>query len=474
MKPGRYHIVGAGRGMGRWFAQHLAGRNHTVHGYDIAPDTMSRLTAKVIRCPVDGEHSYLPYKHTFLDGDIVLLAVPQAALGKLKEQLEPVASTSLVVSLTSVQTAPMSMLRQWSLSNPPLGCHPLFGATVRSPVGQLIALTDYQHSQLLHLRFSDHLRDLGLIPTHLSPEDHDRYMGLVQTLPHFSFLVFVRCLAQLSDDPSALFDLRTPNFEFLHAFACRFLKIAPTTTGSIQYAPGARMIRKHFVSAAQELCEMFDAAATIEAASKVISNTREPLPGSHVDEGVQIAQVAVDSIQRFERLLHRHFSTQSPFVFRNRLSGDIHVIRILQNNSTDIKYEEATILYDGQYAVGLDDVSRKNYSRIGLSFGNPLRDTIKKRNIVLLEGDELSLFWKTRVLPLILRMNATNPHGLRETFFEEWLPQLVPGVRSCVFRESFRKRGEEERVTIDITYGARYDKDELINKIRTLVQEFRI
>ena len=92
----------------------------------------------------------------------------------------------------------------------------------------------------------------------------------------------------------------------------------------------------------------------------------------------------------------------------------------------------------------------------------------------LLESDELSSFWKTDVQLLRLKLNAVNPHGLTEVFFEEWLPRLVRGIQSCTFCESYRKRGEQERVTIEVTYAARYDKEELVGIIRSIVQEFKI
>ena len=143
-----------------------------------------------------------------------------------------------------------------------LGCHSLFGDTVLSPIGQLVALTGYNHNLSQHREFKKSLSDIGLITTELSADDHDQYMAVVQALTHFCLLSFADTLAKNELHPSELLKIRTPNFQFLYALASRVLKISTTTTGSIQAMEGASKIREKFLNTAHLLHENFQVAVT--------------------------------------------------------------------------------------------------------------------------------------------------------------------------------------------------------------------
>src|SRR5262245_23919693 len=102
----RVHIVGGGRGIGRWMARHCF-VGHTTHCYDIDGSVCPGSTVHWLR---DG--SFGPYRSHFHPGDWILLAIPAAELRVAVDAIREVADPrSLVVPLMSVQVEAMTVVR---------------------------------------------------------------------------------------------------------------------------------------------------------------------------------------------------------------------------------------------------------------------------------------------------------------------------------------------------------------------------
>jgi len=337
------HMIGGAGGIGRWLIEKVFSFTASIYCYDLNESALRSLPKTVNACALKSDSTYEKYKSNFKNNDWILLAVP---MNNFEDTLEKIIAVikdgSLVVSLTSVQAKAFSLLKK----NVPktsvfLGCHPLFGDTVLSPIGQLVALTGYNHNLSQHREFKKSLSDIGLITTELSADGHDQYMAVVQALTHFCLLSFVDTLAKNELHPSELLKISTPNFQFLYALASRVLKISTATTGSIQAMEGASKIREKFLNTAHLLHEKFQDKDDSRCA-EIIEELRKPLTGAEVDEGVELAAVAVNSIQRFEELLYKYKTTGSPFVFRHRVTKKLHVVRIISINPKEVVFEEST------------------------------------------------------------------------------------------------------------------------------------
>jgi prephenate dehydrogenase len=434
------HVIGAGAGIGRWLVEHCF---QQAYCYDLSTKALRTLPTAAKACPVEESGDYGPYRDNFQPNDWILFAVPMTGFHTTVESLVPfLKAGSLLVTLSSVQEDPIKILKTL---NPPgcsvLGCHPLFGATLHSGVGQITALTEYNEKDSQHRHFRNALMERGLITTILVPDEHDRYMAYVQALTHFCLLGFAATLGNTGVHPRDLLKLKTPNFQFLYAFASRIIKLSPTTTGAIQSTTDAVKIREKLLETLSRLHLDFVTAPDIAARAKIIDNMRSPLTGSEVDEGAEIAAVAVDSIQRFEELLHRYRASKSLFVFRHRTSGIIKIARILEIRHDEIEYEESTrsIVREGNtyLAVGLGSQAAENYRKIGITCPKPTSQLIKKRNIKLLTAKEVRAVLRDAVLPITTEHNFNNPHGLDEVYFEALLSKTGANLAAHAVNEDF-------------------------------------
>ncbi|MBI4997916.1 MAG: prephenate dehydrogenase/arogenate dehydrogenase family protein, partial [Rhodocyclales bacterium] len=140
-----------------------------------------------------------------------------------------------------------------------------------------VALTEFDELHPKHRALRDLLESRGLIVSWLSAAEHDRYMAYVQALAHFVLLGFAATLGKAGVQPSEILKLRTPNFQFLYAFASRVLKLSTTTTGAIQTTQDAARIRESVIATLIEMNEAFRQAGTAQECAKVIERLRSPL-----------------------------------------------------------------------------------------------------------------------------------------------------------------------------------------------------
>lgn len=471
------HVIGGGAGIGRWLIDRVFFASGNIFCYDTNKKALETFPNEIVRCHLSTERSYHSYSNQFQSGDWFLLAVPLTAFVDTVMALIPLLKPgSLVITLSSVQAEPIKILKNAVPCNSAYcGFHPLFGPAVSSPVGQLVALTDFDDGQPQHCALKTVLQEKGLIVSTLSAEEHDHYMSYVQALAHFCMIGFAATLSMDGIHPRDLLKLRTPNFHFLYAFTSRVIKLSATTTGAIQSTPEASKIRKKMLESLNQLHTQFEEAATTAECANIIEQLRQPLTGAEVDEGAELASMAADTLHDFEEILYKYKISSSPFVFRHRSSGIIKVIRITEIRHDEILFEEASKLIERNgntyFAIGLSDTAQKNYRSIGLNMPRPACDAIKKRNIKLLDRDELNAFFRSSVLPMVIDYNFLNPHGLVEGYFEEWLPLIVRGLWHCEFRESFRKRQETEKITLRLTFNPNSSKSEIVERVRAAVEK---
>lgn len=472
------HVIGGGAGIGRWLLDRvLVPENCRVYCYDTNSKALESLPAVVVRCPLGPDDDYASYSLQFQTNDWILLVVPLTVFESTLAALHPlIRPGTLIVTLSSIQAEPIDLLaKSLPLGIRFCGCHPLFGPAVSSPVGQLVAITEFDESHQPHCDLRSLLERKGLIVSTLGADEHDRYMAYVQALAHFCLIGFAATLAKDGIPPRDLLKLRTPNFHFLYAFASRVLKLSPTTTGAIQTTPDASKIRYTMLKTLQDLHERFETAGTAAGCARAIEELRTSLSGAEIDEGAEIATMAADSLLDFEETLYRYRNTGSPFVFRHRGTGVLKIVRITDIRHDEIQYIEATkrVEHEGKmyFAVALNDTARANYRSVGQNIRTGIRDSIKKRNIKFLDREDLDGFFRSSILPMVIDHNFVNPHGLDESYFEEWLPLVVKGLWACDFRDAFRQRGGVERITLRLTFNPNVTRETIVAKVRLAVEQ---
>ncbi|MDB5328724.1 MAG: tyrA [Phycisphaerales bacterium] len=490
------HILGGGAGTGRWLVDRVLaplardGKNK-LFCYDTHAKALETLDPAIGRCPIEGNDGYANYAANFGPDDWILIATPppvfEAAATAVARLAKP---GSLLVTMASVQSPPMDVLRRLTLQTLPsggltfCGCHLLCGTDVASPVGQFAAITGFDesetnaHQTAQRAALGDLLTGVGLIVSTLTPAEHDRQMAYVQALTHFSLLGFAATLDGDGARPADLFKVQTPNFQFLYAFASRVLKIVPTTTGSIQAAPDAAAVRAKLINTLTRLHAELSQAEGVPAAADVITRFREPLTAHEVDEGATVAASAVHQRQLFHDQLYAHRSTGELLVFRHRASGKVRAVRVLEIRYDEITAEETTVAVPREsgptLAIAINDTARLNYLTLGIRLPTGAQDVIKKRNIQMLTSTERDVFWRSQVIPMSLDVTAQNPNALSQQQFEAGLPHVIPGVWRCTLHDTYRPPTGAEKVTLRIDFDPGQRREELIDQIRAVVERGQI
>ncbi len=174
-KSPKVGIVGGTGGMGAWFADLLEQVGLTVY----------RTGRKTVLTPA----KMAPLC------DVVVISVPIVHTCRVIEEVGPLVPIhGLLMDLTSTKKEPVrSMLKHTRAEV--AGVHPLFGPDADPACTRRIAICpgrgDRWMGWLIRI-----FEETGLMITVLSPERHDKMMGLVQGVNHFSTLALALCISR--------------------------------------------------------------------------------------------------------------------------------------------------------------------------------------------------------------------------------------------------------------------------------------
>lgn len=450
------HVFGGGRGIGRWFVEHVfrhTGLPVTIYDIDLPADlpTAPHVTAQQI-CYEAGQLVGVP---PFAPHAAVILAIPISVLRSTCAALFPLLPDGcLVVDMSSVKVEPHAIMAEYAGERLALlGMHPLFGPLVAAPVGQIVVLTglDPQNMQQQWLAFT--LRNCGFIVQQLTPELHDEYMLYVQVLTHFLLLTFAQVLVQNRHSIAALLAVRTPPFMFLSAFAGRLLGGNALTYANIQRLHGADTLRATVLRAAQDLHTRLGSDSPLETAVATIRELGSPFSGTDISECVAISSKAIESVQQVEHRLFTLVATGQLCGLRREDTGRVYIGVIREVGTDRIRFEERTRRReDGRYVLDMNEQTRANYASMGIRFGTPRQFDLLKRNISLLTEEEVQAWIAEHVLLIERDINVRAAAVLSPTFYERYLPQLVPALIQVTFIEFYQPVGEAGRVTLTVTH----------------------
>lgn len=187
-------IIGGKGDMGRWFVRFFEGQGYSVHvadkGEGMSLDEMGK------RCPV------------------VLVSVPVSVTRSVIEQIGPVMGTdALLMDITSLKVEPVEAMLRFAQCDV-IGTHPLFGPEVPSLDGYSFVICPARPGKgkwLSWLRTL--LKENGARLVETSPEEHDRFMSIIQGLNHFNTMTFGLVMNAMGTDIEALKPFMTPIFE---------------------------------------------------------------------------------------------------------------------------------------------------------------------------------------------------------------------------------------------------------------------
>jgi len=165
-------ILGGTGGMGAWFADYLE-----KQGYDVYPVGRStELTPKMMArlC------------------DVIVISVPIPVTIPMIQTIGPyVGEKRLLMDLTSIKQKPLEAMLDHSDAEV-VGVHPLFGP-IENAEGQRVAICQGRGNS--GFKWVKQIFEAGKLKVlEMDPNEHDRLMGLIQGVNHFSTLGLAHCI----------------------------------------------------------------------------------------------------------------------------------------------------------------------------------------------------------------------------------------------------------------------------------------
>lgn len=199
-------IIGATRGMGRWFADFLSAAGYVVHRTGRSQGlSLPELAA---RCSV------------------VIVSVPIASTLEVIAEVGPhLREDGLLMDLTSVKAEPVAAMLKATTAEV-VGCHPLFGPGIDHIAGQNIVLCPGRGEKWLAW-WKNFLWEKGARVTETTPERHDELMALIQGLNHINTITMGLVLAKSGESLLRLSGVTTPLFRDKAAIVKRLFGNSP-------------------------------------------------------------------------------------------------------------------------------------------------------------------------------------------------------------------------------------------------------
>ncbi|WP_408999278.1 prephenate dehydrogenase/arogenate dehydrogenase family protein [Syntrophus buswellii] len=187
-------IIGGKGDMGRWFEKFFKSLGYSVL---IAGRNEGTILAEM------GERC-----------SVVIVSVPVGVTTEVIEQIGPLmAKDALLMDITSLKAEPVKDMLRCAECDV-IGCHPLFGPEVPSLEGYSFVICPARSGSgrwLAWLRTL--LKDNGARIVETSPEEHDRFMSIIQGLNHFNTMTFGLAMNAMETDIETLKPYMTPIFE---------------------------------------------------------------------------------------------------------------------------------------------------------------------------------------------------------------------------------------------------------------------
>ena len=252
--PKDFLIVGGEGQMGRFLSRQLGARGHRVRSLEAE----------------DGQDP----TQLIASADVVIISVPMASASAVAREIAPlVPETALLCDVNSLKEEICAIYEAQGKSEA-LGLHPMFGPSVGSLRRQKVVACRVRSGPLTEWLLGE-LGGMGAEVVESTPEAHDRMMGVVQVLVHFSTLVMGDALRRIGVSVADSLEFTSPIYRLELAFVGRLFAQDPDLYAEIIMTnPRAEEMLTAFRGASESLDRMvaegdrtafssaFDAVAT--------------------------------------------------------------------------------------------------------------------------------------------------------------------------------------------------------------------
>ena len=183
---------------------------------------------------------------------IILISVPMEVFEDVVKQISPlIKKEHWVLDICSLKKQPVEAMQKFLNCEEILGTHPLFGPYEKDLTNKTIVLCKIKGNSIFSWA-KNIFSKAGLKIIEIDPEEHDKIMGVVQTLNHFLLIVLAHTIKEF--DLKKLVELATPSFlQQLHILK-RFAWQDENLYARIQFDnPIAEEIRDTFCTLCQNI-----------------------------------------------------------------------------------------------------------------------------------------------------------------------------------------------------------------------------
>lgn len=185
----RVVIIGGNGGMGRIFSEYFRASGYEVvafghRGWDKAQEYFKGASIIMITVPIDITEDVIKKASPYLTKDMILC------------------------DLTSVKAPITDAMLKWH-RGPVIGLHPMFGPDVPNLVKQVIVTCSVRDPDKTAF-LSEQFRLWGANVIECDPREHDKAMGIIQALRHFTTYAYGVFLSQIHPDLKQVMELSSP------------------------------------------------------------------------------------------------------------------------------------------------------------------------------------------------------------------------------------------------------------------------
>lgn len=171
------------------------------------------------------------------ESEVVIISVPIDITEQVIAEVAPLMKTgSLLMDLTSLKTGPTRAMQKYAPADVEiLGTHPMFGPTIPSLHGQRFILTPInERCQKWFPVIKEMLEEKGAHIVIVEPEEHDRFVSVVQGLTHFAYITIGTTLDKLDFNVKESRRFMSPVYDIMLDFVGRILGQNPYLYAMIQ------------------------------------------------------------------------------------------------------------------------------------------------------------------------------------------------------------------------------------------------
>ena len=223
-------VIGGTRGFGRWIAEHLN------NDFNITITSRDKTSGMEIANELGVSYSNNNIE-AIKNADIIIFSVPIEHMVETIKDVAPHAPEgSLLMDVCSVKTEVAEALMEYAPKNADiLPCHPMFGPRVPTIKRQIIVLTPVENRSKNWLdRVKNYLIGAECEIVMTTPQEHDKYMSIVQGLTHFSFITLASTIKKLHINVKKSRSFSSPVYSLMLDMVSRIVFQNPSLYYSIQ------------------------------------------------------------------------------------------------------------------------------------------------------------------------------------------------------------------------------------------------